>query len=189
LNETQIDSLFICPTNKLKGKSEWSCELYATSIGYLSTKLNKRQLGNVFECLNGLKDEHKCIRVLCKKSLETISTKLNDKQLDRVFSAFIHGLKDLDKWVCISCAELLEVILEKLNEIKQALIAKAKIYAIQNGAFIVVTNQPTKYIFNCTLIQLNEFNAISFINLTFPNLFKVLKRLIMNGSDFILIVK
>ncbi|ETN98781.1 hypothetical protein RFI_38706, partial [Reticulomyxa filosa] len=98
LNKTQIDSLFTCPINKFKDKSEWGCELYAISIGYVSTKLNKRQLGNVFECLNGLKDEHKCIRALYKKSLETISTKLNDKQLDRVFSAFSHGLKDLDKW-------------------------------------------------------------------------------------------
>ncbi|ETO01692.1 hypothetical protein RFI_35748, partial [Reticulomyxa filosa] len=97
----------------------------------------------------------------------------------------------------LSHTELMKVLSKQLkvrfnelyNEmaVKQALITKAKIYAIQMEHFIIVTNQPTKYIFNCTLIQLNESNSISFINLTFPNLFKVLKRLIMNGSNFILI--
>ncbi|ETO32762.1 hypothetical protein RFI_04355, partial [Reticulomyxa filosa] len=101
------------------------------------------QLDDVFECLNGLKDENECICALCEQSFETISTKLNDKQLDRVFSVFIHGLKDINKRnlgscakslveevvnasmsglkdedndVRKSCTKLLGVILEKLNE-------------------------------------------------------------------------
>ncbi|ETO36383.1 hypothetical protein RFI_00677 [Reticulomyxa filosa] len=82
LNETQIDALFICLINELKGNNERNHELYAESIEYLSMKLNQKQLDNAFECLN----EYIC--ALC----ETILTKLNDKQLDRC-SAFIHGLK------------------------------------------------------------------------------------------------
>ncbi|ETO02028.1 hypothetical protein RFI_35408, partial [Reticulomyxa filosa] len=71
--------------------NEKNRELYAKCIGFLSTKLNKKQLDDVFECLNGLQDENTCIRALCEQSLETISTKSNDRQLDRVFSAFIPG--------------------------------------------------------------------------------------------------
>ncbi|ETO11650.1 hypothetical protein RFI_25726, partial [Reticulomyxa filosa] len=115
LNETQIDSLFTCLINKLKG-NEWNHYLCAECIGHVSMKLNKKQLDDVFECLDGLKDENKCIRALCEKSLKTMSTKLNDKQLDRVFSAFIHGLKDTNEWDRVSCAESLETISTKLNE-------------------------------------------------------------------------
>ncbi|ETO07346.1 hypothetical protein RFI_30045 [Reticulomyxa filosa] len=77
-----------------KCEDEKNRKLYAKSIGYLSMKLNKKQLDDVFERLNGLKDESECICALCGQSLETMSTKLNDKQLDRVFSACIHGLKE-----------------------------------------------------------------------------------------------
>ncbi|ETN98416.1 hypothetical protein RFI_39084 [Reticulomyxa filosa] len=97
LNETQIDSVFTCLINGIKGNNEKNRKLYTKSIGYLLMKLNKKHLDDVFECLNGLKNENGCIRVLCEKSLKTMSTKLNDKQLDRVFSAFIHELKDTNQ--------------------------------------------------------------------------------------------
>ncbi|ETO05495.1 hypothetical protein RFI_31900 [Reticulomyxa filosa] len=61
LNETQIDSVFTCLINGLKGNSKWNRNLYAKYIGYLSMKLNKKQLDDIFECLNGLKDENECV--------------------------------------------------------------------------------------------------------------------------------
>ncbi|ETO34432.1 hypothetical protein RFI_02662 [Reticulomyxa filosa] len=80
----QIDSVFTCLINGLKNDRE----LYAESIGFLSMKLSKKQLDDVFECLNGLKDEKECIRVLykdarisCAKSLGEMSTNFTDKQL------------------------------------------------------------------------------------------------------------
>ncbi|ETO05607.1 hypothetical protein RFI_31790 [Reticulomyxa filosa] len=59
LNETQIDSVSTCLINGLKRNNKENRKLYAIRA----------------------KDEHKYIRALCKKALETISTKLNDKQL------------------------------------------------------------------------------------------------------------
>ncbi|ETO02324.1 hypothetical protein RFI_35112, partial [Reticulomyxa filosa] len=79
-------------------------------------KLNKKQFDDVFECLNGLKDENECIRALCKQSLETISTKLNDQQFDRVFSAFIDGLKYSNQWNRGSYARSLGIIAIKTNK-------------------------------------------------------------------------
>ncbi|ETO05788.1 hypothetical protein RFI_31606 [Reticulomyxa filosa] len=79
-------------------------------------KLNKKQLDNVFECLNGSKYENECIRELCEKSLETISIKLNDQQLNRVYNAFIYGLKDKYIWGHKSCAKPLDKIATKASE-------------------------------------------------------------------------
>ncbi|ETO04723.1 hypothetical protein RFI_32673 [Reticulomyxa filosa] len=91
-------------------------------------------------------------------------------------------------------AELINTFSKQLNvefdelynrmAVKQALVAKAKIYGIQNESFYR-RDESTKPIFNYTLM--NESNSISFINQSFPNLFIVLKRLIMNGFNIILI--
>ncbi|ETO05612.1 hypothetical protein RFI_31784 [Reticulomyxa filosa] len=94
LNKTQIDCVFACLINEFKGNSEWNRKFYAECIGFFSRKLNKKHLGDFFECLDGLEDENKCIRVLYRKSLKAISITLNARQSDRVCSAFIHGLKD-----------------------------------------------------------------------------------------------
>ncbi|ETO33054.1 hypothetical protein RFI_04052 [Reticulomyxa filosa] len=90
LNETQIDSVFTCLINGIKGNDEKNRKLYAESIEFLLMKLNKKQLDDVFECLN-------------------------DRQLNRVFSTFIDRLKNTNKWDRESCAKSLEVISKKLD--------------------------------------------------------------------------
>ncbi|ETO08841.1 hypothetical protein RFI_28546, partial [Reticulomyxa filosa] len=109
-------------------------------LDFFPTKLNKKQLDDVFECLNRLEDGNECIRTLCEKSLKTISTKLNDQQLNRVsvlsfieslgvipeklnekqlenaINTLIDGLKDKDKDVRKSCVESLGVIATNLTD-------------------------------------------------------------------------
>ncbi|ETO17275.1 hypothetical protein RFI_20055 [Reticulomyxa filosa] len=131
LNEIQIDSVFTCLINGLKGSDEENRELYAESIGIISIKLKKKQLDDVFECLNGLKYENECIRALCR-SLETISPKLNNKQLNRVFSAFINGLEGKFNWHHQSSEKSLGIIATKANEKQLERIINALISGLKN---------------------------------------------------------
>ncbi|ETO00922.1 hypothetical protein RFI_36516 [Reticulomyxa filosa] len=100
------------------------------------------QFDEIFECLNGLKDENDCIHALCEKPLETISTKLkegnwiefsiqisdiinhvqncseklNEKQLENAINTLLDELKDKDEDVRKLCTKSLEEISTKLND-------------------------------------------------------------------------